>query len=243
MIAKSDLTPAIVTLDDLGTGIPALLPAQRWNGWECPYFRPDDLRAVRPNLFALYDGADAESVRFSWNEEADLPSIVSLYDDDEEVEEVSTLEIDDETFVTIGWGGYCWYEVEQDPGDQQTVLGTVLGLVVDPGDECATLSAVPVGAPGGVSAALGGGLVQALEIDGGSVIWIDESGKANGLATNLLATKIAHRLNAGLYPDDTIHGRALVLGESAGPDGELMSVDLTSATITALRAAGVELSA
>lgn len=68
----------------------------------------------------------------------------------------------------------------------------------------------------GEIAALIGGHIEAIEIDGGSVLWLDESGKNKGLATNLLATKIAHRLRAGLYPDDTVNGRALVVGELMG---------------------------
>lgn len=114
MITKSDLAPAFVTLDSLGVGIPALISDYRWNGWECPYFRPDDIRAARPNFEALYADEDEDSVRFSWNNGAGLPSIVSLFDADESVEEVATVEIDCETFVTIGWGGYCWYKVEEE---------------------------------------------------------------------------------------------------------------------------------
>lgn len=74
------------------------------------------------------------------------------------------------------------------------------------------------------------------------MLWLDEEEKSKHLRTNLLATKIAHQLQAGLYPDDTINGRALVLGETIRPDGELMGADLTSATIAALRAAGIKLS-
>ncbi|WP_353113226.1 hypothetical protein [Microbacterium sp.] len=110
MITKADLAPATVTLDSLGVGISALLPEYRWNGWECPYFRPDDVRAARSNFEALYADADPEEVRFRWDDATDLPSIVSVFDDDE-AEEVSTMEIDGESFVTIGWGGYCWYVV------------------------------------------------------------------------------------------------------------------------------------
>jgi len=112
MITKLDLKPGTVTLDDLGVGIPALLPDQRWNGWQCPYFRLEDVRAARESFISLFGGDGDDGVRFHWDAETDLPSIVSLYDDGEEGEEVSTMEIDGETFVTIGWGGYCWYEVE-----------------------------------------------------------------------------------------------------------------------------------
>ena len=67
---------------------------------------------------------------------------------------------------------------------------------------------------GTIAAAIKGS-IQAIDLDGGSVMWLDESGKNRCLATNLLATKIAHRLNAGLFPDDTINGRALIVGETS----------------------------
>ncbi|WP_353113285.1 hypothetical protein [Microbacterium sp.] len=116
----------------------------------------------------------------------------------------------------------------------------VRGLLITPGDTVATLRLIAVGAPVGISGVLDGAMIQALDLDGESVLWIDESGKSKGLATNLLATKIAHRLHAGLYPDDTINGPALILGESVAPSGELTSVDLTAATLEALRMVGVE---
>ena len=85
-----------------------------------------------------------------------------------------------------------------------------------------------------------GGTIEAIEIDGGSVLWLDESGKNLGLPVNLLTIKIAHRLHGGLYPDDTIHGRALIVGEGLGPHGDLVSVDVTPSTLEALRAANVD---
>lgn len=120
-------------------------------------------------------------------------------------------------------------------------MSTVFGLVIEPGDTSITLRRISVSTPDGFNDVLCNGMIQALDIDGGSVLWIDEEGKVKRLPTNLLATKIAHRLNAGLYPDDTINGNALILGESTGPDGELVSADLTAATIEALRVAGVEI--
>lgn len=109
----------------------------------------------------------------------------------------------------------------------------VLGLVIVPGDEVATLRPVSVHESEAIGRLIGGH-IEAVEIDGGSVLWLDESGKNKGLATNLLATKIAHRLHAGLYPDDTVNGRALIVGEAAGPTGDLVSVDVTAATLAAL---------
>lgn len=114
----------------------------------------------------------------------------------------------------------------------------VLALLIEPGDEIATLRPVSVNGSGEIVVLIGGH-IEPIEIDGGSVLWLDESGKNKGLATNLLATKIAHRLHAGLYPDDTVNGRVLIVGESEGPHGDLVSVDVTAATLAALREVGV----
>ncbi len=115
----------------------------------------------------------------------------------------------------------------------------VLALIIEPTDEVATLRPVAVNTPGGIGAIIRGS-IEAIELDGGSVLWLDESGKNLGLPTNLLATKIAHRLHAGLFPDDTINGRALIVGEAPGPHGDLVSIDVTPPTLAALSAAGVD---
>ena len=117
----------------------------------------------------------------------------------------------------------------------------VLGLLIEPGDEIATTRPVAVNGSDEVGNLIGGN-IEAVEIAGGSVLWLDESGKNKGLATNLLATKIAHRLHAGLYPDDTVNGRALIVGEREGPHGDLVSVDVTVATLAALSDVGVTVS-
>lgn len=109
----------------------------------------------------------------------------------------------------------------------------VLGIVIDPGSEVAYLRPILANEPGEIASVIGGS-IQAIEVETGAVIWMDENGKNAGLTTNLLATKIAHRLNAGLYPDDTINGRALILSESVGPDGDLISADVSAATLIAL---------
>jgi hypothetical protein len=116
----------------------------------------------------------------------------------------------------------------------------VLALLIEPGDEIATLRPISVNGPGELGALIEGH-IEPVEIAGGSVLWLDESGKNKGLATNLLATKIAHRLHAGLYPDDTINGRAVIVGEGVGPHGDLISVDITPATLDALKRAGVDI--
>lgn len=109
----------------------------------------------------------------------------------------------------------------------------VLALIIEPGDEVATLRPVSANVSGDIGALIGG-QIEAVEIVGGSVVWLDEWGKNKGLATNLLATKIVHRLHGGMYPDDTVNGRALVIGEAVGPHDDLVSVDITPATLAAL---------
>ena len=116
----------------------------------------------------------------------------------------------------------------------------VLALIIEPTDDVATLRPVAVNVSGRIAEIIEG-TIEAIELDGGSVLWLDESGKNLGLPTNLLATKIAHRLHAGLFPDDTINGRALIVGERQGPDGDLVSVDVAPATLDALRRADVEI--
>lgn len=83
----------------------------------------------------------------------------------------------------------------------------VIGIVIEAESDTAALRPLLANSPDELVRLIGGN-VEAIEVDGGSVLWMDEGGKNQGLATNLLATKIAHRLNAGLYPDDTINGRA-----------------------------------
>ena len=84
------------------------------------------------------------------------------------------------------------------------------------------------------------GPIEAIDLDGGSVLWMNESGKELAPPTNLLATKIAHRLHAGLFPDDTINGRAVIVGDEVGPTGDLVSGDVTDGTLQALRQIGVD---
>ena len=115
----------------------------------------------------------------------------------------------------------------------------VLALIIDPDDDVATLRPAAVNVSGRIAEIIGGP-IKAIELDGGSVLWLDESGKNRGLPTNMLATKIAHRLHAGLFPDDTINGRALIIGEGPGPHGDLVSIDVTPSTLEALRAVNVE---
>ncbi|NPC95227.1 hypothetical protein [Nocardioides sp. zg-DK7169] len=115
----------------------------------------------------------------------------------------------------------------------------VLALVIDPHSETALLRPMSLNVAGTIAATIEGSL-EAIEIDGWSVLWADASGKNRGLATNLLATKIAHRLHAGLLPDDTINWRALVVGETTRPSGDLDSTDVSPTALAALSRLGIE---
>lgn len=115
----------------------------------------------------------------------------------------------------------------------------MLALIIDPKDDIATLRPAAVNVSGRIAEIIGGS-DRGVELDGGSVLWLDESGKNRNLPTNLLATKIAHRLHAGLFPDDTINGRALIVGDGPGRHGDLVSIDVTPSTLDALSAANVE---
>lgn len=110
-ISFADLTPATVTLDGELNDVPAYLPAHRWNGWECPYFRADDIRAMR-DAFDAY-GADVNAypdgdTRYSWDDATDLPSFVTTWEDGDTYDAVSVLTVDGVPMVTIGWSSWVW---------------------------------------------------------------------------------------------------------------------------------------
>jgi hypothetical protein len=62
------------------------------------------------------------------------------------------------------------------------------GLIIEPADEVATLRPVAANVPEGIVATIGGA-IEAIEIDGGSVLWLREAGRNLRLSTNLLATR------------------------------------------------------
>lgn len=109
-ISFADLTPATVTLDGMLNDVPAYLPAMRWNGWECPYFRADDIRAMRA-VFDAY-GAEVNSVdgdtRHTWDESTDLPSFVTTWEGEVPEQAVETVAVGGVLMVTIGWGSWVW---------------------------------------------------------------------------------------------------------------------------------------
>lgn len=120
-----DMRQATVSLGDTPLqGLKAWLTSYRWNGWECPYFAPEELRAHREQ-FNEYAKIAADLLtdeglgeRFTWNEETDLPSIVTLYDDGTEQEEVSIVLTEAGTMlVTIGWAFFTWQVTADHEGE------------------------------------------------------------------------------------------------------------------------------
>lgn len=68
-----------------------------------------------------------------------------------------------------------------------------------------------------LSGILDGGYLEALTINRfHSVIYLDEDGKAKGLANNPLATTFVRRLGVGISHDDFIVGTIIVCGEYNG---------------------------
>src|SRR5690606_7315668 len=111
---------ALVSLDGAEVRrIPALLIEHRWNGWECPYFLPEDLRDNRAQFekYAELVAGGEDSVSVSWNEKLDLPSIITFTEDEPDgYEEVSVVSHrgGEPALVTIGWGFFTWEEVRAD---------------------------------------------------------------------------------------------------------------------------------
>lgn len=109
------LRHTLVSLADTPvTLLPALLTEYRWNGWECPYFarglfaQPWVRRMFDENAALINETSDG-TMRAEWNDELNLPSIVSVFDDEyEEVQIVPTRH--GAELVTIGWAAFTWME-------------------------------------------------------------------------------------------------------------------------------------
>lgn len=111
-LSLADMKIALVSLDGAEIrGVPAFLSEYRWNGWECPYFLPWTLRQHRAQFekYAELCAGSEDSMRVSWNEELDLPSIISVSEDgDEEQVSVVTTETG-ATLVTVGYAFFTWF--------------------------------------------------------------------------------------------------------------------------------------
>jgi hypothetical protein len=75
--------------------------------------------------------------------------------------------------------------------------------------------------------------VEALEIGGGALMWVNEAGENLELPTNFLSTRIAHRLHAGLY-----NGSAILVGERHSTNRRSGVLRHPVATMNAVRVLG-----
>lgn len=68
-----------------------------------------------------------------------------------------------------------------------------------------------------------GGYLEALPFTDGTSVYIDEEGKLKGLPPNLIATSLMRSIGPGLWPDDSICGTMVIVGnlnEIGEYDGE-----------------------
>lgn len=59
-----------------------------------------------------------------------------------------------------------------------------------------------------------GGYLEALPFTEGSSVYIDEEGKLKGLPPNLIATSLMRSIGPGLWPDDSICGTMVIVGNN-----------------------------
>ncbi len=107
----------LVTID-VERGIPAVIPAERWNGWAMPLFDPAifadaENRSVLEEIFPKDDRFE-DALVLTWN--GDRPSIIDpqYADDVDGGEYVSEVVIDGQTFLSIGSGSFVWSEWEDE---------------------------------------------------------------------------------------------------------------------------------
>jgi hypothetical protein len=70
-----------------------------WNGWECPYFTPENAKKI-VELFT--DGF------LTYDAEKD----VYVYDSNQDPEDIDIFEpsnVDGQKYYAIGWGSWCWW--------------------------------------------------------------------------------------------------------------------------------------
>lgn len=135
-------------------------------------------------------------------------------------------------------------DVPDSPGDvdEFDYTAPVLALVIEPGAERAALRPIAANQPRVLRQVIGGWLEGVNMGDETTIMYLDEEGKLKGRSTNLLATKIVHRLagGAGLLPDDTISGTAVLVGRLrlGGEHGEVCG-DMPAETAAALSDLGI----
>ena len=64
-----------------------------------------------------------------------------------------------------------------------------------------------------------GGYIEALDLQNGSIMWLNEEGKLNGLPYNLVADFIAHQ-HTGIATDDHVVGDVLIATTAETGDDE-----------------------
>jgi hypothetical protein len=108
----------------------------------------------------------------------------------------------------------------------------VLALVIEPGDDAATLRPVSANGTGAIETLIGAH-IEAVEIDGGSVLWLDESGKAQGTCHKPAGDE--DRRPPACRPPRR-HRQRTCRGSWRGcrATRDLISVDITPTTLAAL---------
>lgn len=108
-IASFTLSPALLTMD-WGDGLPVIpgyvRDGVRWNGWQCPVFDLDVLRAHRADLaelFPAFEGVEA----FVWDDN-DMPHRWETFEDGTREDAVSIVTLNGREYVDIGSFGYTW---------------------------------------------------------------------------------------------------------------------------------------
>lgn len=104
--------PGTVSLESDAT-LPAFLPDdnRHWNGFALPIFDRATIAAHRDALAAMFPAGDnPDALVLAWN--GDRPSVTDPQYEGEEAEYVEEVEIDGQTFLSIGGGSFVWSEVE-----------------------------------------------------------------------------------------------------------------------------------
>jgi hypothetical protein len=97
-----EFKPAKFTLDFLheeGIAIDGMTFGKTWNGWECPYFTPENSKKILSHFTEGF---------LKYNAEKDVYTYDCGYGEDElDIFEPST--IDGQKYYAIGWGSWCWF--------------------------------------------------------------------------------------------------------------------------------------
>lgn len=78
-----------------------------------------------------------------------------------------------------------------------------------------------------------GGYIEAVPLENGCTMYINEEGKLRGLPINYVANLLAHKLNSGLREYDYIVGNAVVCGPLDGAGYDTSMTEEEYATIVA----------